>query len=84
VAIFTLLDYFFGNIPFVQEHFVLVIIGIIAVSLVPAVVEGPKARRELRELNEVDPYGDLKRQDCGGIGKIIREEKDKQPSRRTS
>ncbi len=49
VAIFTLLGYFFGNIPFVQEHFELVIIGIIAVSLVPAVVEGFKARREFRE-----------------------------------
>ncbi len=30
--------YFFGNIPFVKEHFSLVIIGIIVISLIPAVV----------------------------------------------
>lgn len=30
--------YFFGNIPFVQEHFSLIIIGIIVISLIPAVV----------------------------------------------
>ncbi|MBN1955635.1 MAG: DedA family protein [Anaerolineae bacterium] len=46
VAVFTLLGYFFGNIRFVQDHFELVIIAIIAVSLIPAVVEGVKARRE--------------------------------------
>lgn len=47
VAIFTLLGYFFGNIPFVQKNFELVIIAIILISLVPAVVEGIKARKEL-------------------------------------
>lgn len=30
--------YFFGNIPFVKEHFSLVVIGIIVVSLLPAVI----------------------------------------------
>jgi len=45
VATFTLLGYFFGNIPFVQENFELVIIAIILISLVPAVVEAVKARR---------------------------------------
>lgn len=30
--------YFFGNIPFVQEHFSLIIIAIIVVSLIPAIV----------------------------------------------
>ena len=34
---FTLLGYFFGGIPFVQEHFELLIVGIIGVSLVPTV-----------------------------------------------
>jgi len=34
---FTLLGYFFGGIPFVQEHFELLIIGIIGVSLIPTV-----------------------------------------------
>ncbi|USS89773.1 VTT domain-containing protein [Fructilactobacillus cliffordii] len=30
--------YFFGNIPFVQEHFSLVVISIIGISLIPAVI----------------------------------------------
>jgi membrane-associated protein len=49
VAIFTLLGYFFGNIPFVQQNFELVIIAIIVISLIPAVVEGLKARKDLQK-----------------------------------
>jgi membrane-associated protein len=45
VATFILLGYFFGNIPFVQNNFELVIIAIIIISLLPALVEGLKARR---------------------------------------
>ena len=37
-TMFILLGYFFGGIPFVQEHFELLIVGIVAVSLVPTVV----------------------------------------------
>ncbi len=48
VAIFTLLGYFFGNIPFVQKNFELVIVAIILISLVPAVIEFVKARQELK------------------------------------
>lgn len=47
VATFTLLGYFFGNIPFVQKNFELVIIAIILISFIPAVVEGIKAKKEL-------------------------------------
>ena len=47
VAIFLGLGYFFGNIPFVQEHFELVIIAIILISVVPAFYEALKARREI-------------------------------------
>jgi len=36
--------YFFGNIPFVKEHFSMVVIGIILVSLIPAVFSALKAR----------------------------------------
>jgi membrane-associated protein len=46
VSVFTLAGYLFGNIPFVQHNFSLVVIAIILVSLVPMVVEGIKARRE--------------------------------------
>jgi membrane-associated protein len=45
VATFTLLGYFFGNIPFVQKNFELVIIAIILISLVPIVVEVVKSKR---------------------------------------
>jgi membrane-associated protein len=49
VATFTLLGYFFGNIPFVQNNFELVIVAIIFISLIPAVIEGLKARRESKQ-----------------------------------
>ncbi len=37
-TLFTLLGFFFGGIPFVQDHFEYLIVGIILVSLVPTVV----------------------------------------------
>jgi len=49
VATFTLLGYFFGNIPFVQDNFELVIIAIVLTSLVPAVVETLKARKDIKK-----------------------------------
>lgn len=39
VVIFSLLGYFFGNIPFVRENFELVIIVIILISVIPMFVE---------------------------------------------
>ena len=39
VLIFTLLGYFFGNIPAVQENFTLVILAIIFISVLPGVIE---------------------------------------------
>src|SRR5687768_5358786 len=48
VFLFTLLGYFFGNIPFVKQNFELVIIAIILVSVLPAVWEAWKARREMK------------------------------------
>ncbi|MGE5581103.1 MAG: DedA family protein [Bacillota bacterium] len=39
IAIFLFTGYLFGNIPAVQSHFSLVIFGIVAVSLTPAVFE---------------------------------------------
>lgn len=43
-TLFTLLGYFFGGIPAVQEHFELVIVGIILVSVIPAAVGALKAK----------------------------------------
>jgi len=45
VASFTTAGYLFGNIPAVKRQFHYVILGIIVVSLVPAVVEAIRARR---------------------------------------
>jgi membrane-associated protein len=41
---FGLLGYFFGNQPVVKENFGLVIIGVIAISVVPIVIEAWRAR----------------------------------------
>ncbi len=43
-TLFTLLGYFFGGIPFVQEHFELLIVGIVLVSVIPTVVGLIKAK----------------------------------------
>ena len=48
VAIFISLGYFFGNIPFVQKNFELVILAIIFISFLPPIWEVIKARRESR------------------------------------
>jgi membrane-associated protein len=44
----VLAGYFFGRIPIVQEHFESVILGIIAISLLPMVFEWLRARRAAR------------------------------------
>ncbi|MES1242565.1 MAG: DedA family protein [Acidobacteriota bacterium] len=44
VLICTFAGYFFGNIPFVQKNFSIVVLAIIAVSLIPAVWEIYRAR----------------------------------------
>ena len=44
VVIFTLAGYFFGNIPVVQHNFTLVVLGIIGVSVLPAIIEVVRER----------------------------------------
>ena len=48
-AIFLFGGYFFGNIPFIKEHFSLVVIAIIVISFIPAFVEFFKARKESKQ-----------------------------------
>jgi membrane-associated protein len=45
-TIFIFLGYFFGNLPFVEENFSLVIIAIIIISILPPVFEFIQSRRE--------------------------------------
>src|SRR5512138_257781 len=48
VALFTFAGYFFGNVPFIRDHFSLVVLAIILISVLPMVYEALKARRESR------------------------------------
>jgi membrane-associated protein len=50
VLVCVLGGYFFGNLPVVRENFTLVILAIIAVSLLPGVVEVWRSRRAKRQL----------------------------------
>lgn len=38
VSLFVLAGYFFGGVPFVQEHFEVIILGIVGVSVLPAFI----------------------------------------------
>jgi len=44
VTIFTLLGYFFGGIPIVQDNFELVIIAIVVISFLPTIIGGIRAK----------------------------------------
>jgi membrane-associated protein len=48
VVSFTLLGFFFGNLPYVKKNFTYVILGIIVVSVLPIFVELVKGWREQR------------------------------------
>ena len=52
-GIFIWLGYFFGNIPFVQENFELVIVVIILVSVVPMVIEYVRSKGHKEEFPEI-------------------------------
>ena len=43
VSLFVLVGYFFGGVPFVQEHFEVIVLGIVAVSVAPALIGALKA-----------------------------------------
>ena len=45
VALLVLAGYFFGNIPIVRENFTIVILAIVAISVMPIVVEAIRGRR---------------------------------------
>jgi len=49
VSLFVLVGYFFGGIPFVQEHFEIIVLGIVAVSVAPAVIGAIKGALSARK-----------------------------------
>ena len=53
-TLFTLLGYFFGCIPAVQEHFELVVVGIILVSVIPAVAGAIRARLHAKKAADAE------------------------------
>ncbi|MCL2348224.1 MAG: DedA family protein [Planctomycetaceae bacterium] len=54
VSLFTYTGYFFGKIPFVEKNFTLVILAIIVISIMPAVIEVIKAKREMKKPDMTD------------------------------
>jgi len=54
VTLFVLVGHFFGGIPFVQEHFEMIVLGIVAVSVAPAVIGAVKAALSTRKSKKQD------------------------------
>lgn len=49
VAVFVFGGYFFGNIPFVKKHFTLILVAIIFISILPAVIEIIRHKRQMKK-----------------------------------
>ncbi len=49
VSLFVLVGYFFGGVPLVQEHFEVIVLGIVAVSVAPAIVGAVKTALDSRK-----------------------------------
>ena len=52
MAVFLATGYFFGNIPFVQKNFELVIVAILVISVMPMLYEVIRSRREKKHPTE--------------------------------
>ncbi|NMN00607.1 SNARE associated Golgi protein [Bifidobacterium sp. DSM 109958] len=62
-TLFTLLGYFFGGIPAVQEHFELVIVLILVISLLPTIIGLCKAKFGKKTPSETTDEQDVNPQD---------------------
>ena len=49
VTLFLCLGYFFGNIPFVSDHFTIIILGIIFLSIIPILIGFIKTRMDKKK-----------------------------------
>ena len=54
VSLFVLVGFFFGGVPFVQEHFEIIVLGIVAVSVAPAFIGAVKAAISSRKSGKRD------------------------------
>ena len=54
VSLFVLVGYFFGGIPLVQDHFEVIVLGIVAVSVAPALIGAVKAAMSSRKKKTAD------------------------------
>ena len=54
VSLFVLVGYFFGGIPLVQDHFEVIVLGIVAVSVAPAIIGAVKAAMSSRKNKTAD------------------------------
>jgi membrane-associated protein len=55
VMAFTLLGYFFGNVPFVQENFEFVVVAIVLISLLPMIYEYIANKSRSRKAAQAQP-----------------------------
>ena len=51
VSLFVLVGYFFGSVPFVQQHFEIIVLGIVGVSVLPAIIGAVKGALASRQSN---------------------------------
>jgi membrane-associated protein len=58
VVALSMAGYCFGQIPVIHDHFELVVLGIVAVSLIPVVVHALKSRNQPRGLEPVTSRSD--------------------------
>ncbi len=59
VCLFTLLGFFFGGIPFVENNFELVIVAIVVISLAPTLIGALRARiRSSKKSSDEEPEGE--------------------------
>jgi len=56
IVLLTMGGYFFGNIPFIKQHFSLVILAIIVISVLPGIIEFLRQRHQYKDVGQkLDP-----------------------------
>lgn len=68
-TLFTLLGFFFGGVPVVQEHFELVIVAIVAISVIPAAATAIRAKLSSGKKREAAQEASAS-EDKSGIGEF--------------